>query len=305
MQDLVIGRLRREFPLTFGENMSEEITRLLEYVLRHQFDSLLPNMLRKQMFVELYLGLFPTLKASKGNELVAGLEKIAHDGTGVFFFGDAAYLKLANNVGREHGDWMLQLIADNIGTAGFSLCGRFREGDEFVAYHTSTEEGARASEAIRSELGKYEVSRGLPVAIDFGYAEHREVAETFLRLYREGWRPEAGRHAGQVFFDIALKIAEVRAGVRKVYSRALLLFFYYQGVSSGNTEMSIEEYEELKALLTRGGKFLEPEKDWLGKSEQQLEDWLRIAVLAFLSPPNDSTHFDRVVIDRAESIYYR
>lgn len=304
MKRLVEGKLRREFPLTFGAEMHGEIGRLFDFVLSHQFDNLLPNMLRKQTFVELYMGMFTVLDALSGDALIAALEKIAREDKGVFFFGDAAYLKLANNIGREHGDWMLQLIASYIENAGFGLYGRFREGDEFVSYHVSTEAGLAAVDVMCKELAEFEVGMGLPVAIDFGHAEHREVAEAYLRLLKEGWNPDPGRLPSQVFFDIALKIAEVRAGVHKVYNRALLLFFYYNDFSAGDPEASAEQYETIKDHLTRGGKFVEPKPSWLGMTKQQLGGCVRVETLSLLSPPADASYFDRTVIASAEAMYF-
>lgn len=305
MQGLVESKLRREFPKTFGAAMEGEIEQLFKYLLNQQFDTLLPNMLRKQTFMELYLHMCTDLDVLEEGERTAALEKIAREDKGIFFFGDAAYLKLANNIGREHGDWMLRLIADGIAKAKLSLFGRFREGDEFVAYHASTEAGLAAVVALCKDLAEFEVSKGLPVAIDFGHAEHREVAETYLKLLREGWKPDVGRLPSQVFFDIALKMAEVRAGVRKVYNRALLLFFYYSDFSSGDLEASAGEYEVIKDHLTRGGKFIEPEPEWLGMTDEQLDDWVRVATLSLLSPAADASHFDRVVTACAEVIYFK
>jgi hypothetical protein len=214
-----------------------------------------------------------------------------------------AYLKLANDLGRAVGDKMLKRVAKYVAAAGFYIYGRFSQGDEVIAYHHSAEDGLRAIAKISELLSSHELVTDLPMAIDFGRATHHEVAATYLRLLHEGWRPKAGRSPKKVFFDIALKIAETRSEIRKVYDRAYLLYLYYESVHDQNSDRTHLHYKAFKRQVTRG-KLVEPTRSWLTMSKAKREGLMLEKSLALVSQlPPDADLFDRVVVEVAKSIF--
>ena len=142
------------------------------------------------------------------------------------------------------------------------------------------------------------------------------MAVTYLLLLQEGWRPDEGRSATQVFYDIAERIAEIRSSVRKIYNRAWLLYDYLEivfesqmfndlaiVVGQQREKVTINNYNQFLDSVTRGGKFVTPEESWLTMTKDELRDHIHLRTLELLSPPPDADLFTRMVTERAESIY--
>lgn len=274
----------------------------LEYMVTRDFDRLLPYMLLMEPFLRMYFSVLSSLDTTDVVQVKKVLDDMADRDTGAFFYGDVAFLKIANNESDEHGDWMLGVVGDGIRRVGAELYSRLRGGDEFGLYHSSVNVCAAALERMSRELSEHRVASNLPVSIDFGYASHKEVAETYLRLLAEGWGP-SNRPAYKVFFDIALKMAKVRCAVQKIYNRALLLLYMFQDPLMGDPLDPESEYIKQEKELSRGGNFVYPEPSWLEVPEDRLGDFLRMKALAKLVPDPNLSHFDRVVVEVAESIY--
>jgi hypothetical protein len=276
---------------------------VLRRLVSRDLDTLIPYMLRADIFIEMHLDLYPSLNTKDQTQILLELDRIEREVQASTWYGDGCYLKHANNVkgkgGNQHGNWMLTKIAEGIRAVDCDLYARFRQGDEFVMYHRSTDDVIDLVEQMVQELATYEVLPNLPVAIDFGYARHSEVASTYKRLLSEGWVPQAGRTGTQVFFDIALKMALVRSDVQKVYNRAWLLLGFYREMHV----TSPDEYVSLEGSLTRGDRFIRPQPNWLEVSEAKLGDFIRMETLAFLAGDDGMDHFDGVVTEVAESIY--
>ena len=323
MRDVVKKAIQAKYPLILGPDPSldpakrAEQEQIIADFLDKSFDVLLRNMLRKETFLALYFEVLSAGHVSGDTTAIPYLQEIALYDKGVFYFGDVAYLKLANNLGRPVGDALLHLIAAGIECASFVYYGRYREGDEFVLYHPSFEVAERELEVLSVQLSQNkDIIPDLPVSIDFGHAEHREVAVTYLLLLQEGWRPDEGRSATQVFYDIAERIAEIRSSVRKIYNRAWLLYDYLEivfesqmfndlaiVVGQQREKVTINNYNQFLDSVTRGGKFVTPEESWLTMTKDELRDHIHLRTLELLSPPPDADLFTRMVTERAESIY--
>ncbi len=347
MRELVRAIIQARHPLILGPDPSmdqekrEAQERVIADMLIEKFDALLPNMLRKKAFMDLYFQTFGKPEVLGDERAIPYLQELVVGDKGVVFYGDVAYLKHANNISSLAGDGLLRLIAAGIESANCMYYGRDRTGDEFVIYHNSFEVARRAIETLPEwfvkkkketedllrdqlpvpssfvqaevvELAKFT----LPVSIDFGYVEHREVALTYLLLLQEGWRPDEGRSAIQVFYDIAEKIVQIRCSVQKIYCRAWLLYDYLEIVFESHMydkleiaalqqsdQVTIDNYNQAVDWVTRGGKYVVPEESWLTMTKEELRDHISLQTLKLLSPSPDADLFTRVVTERAESIF--
>lgn len=273
--------------------------------VKDDLDGLLKEYLRAGPFIDLYFRMFLSAlsRAHSSSRVVDTLERMLVEDSGVLCYGDAAYLKIANGVSEDHGDWMLHSIARELRHANPTLCGRFRTGDEFVLADVSGERLIVALERARGRLSTLEVVPYLPVSIDIGYAKHSEVSRTYLRLLHEGWQQRPKRSAIQVFFDIALKIAKIRSDIQKVHNRGWVLYYHFIMLHSGDKDLDREQIEVNLTELVRGGKFVTPERSWLEIPEEKFGDYIIMRTLAFLGTIHAETQFDRVIAEVAESIY--
>lgn len=268
-------------------------------------DGLLKDYLRAGPFIDLYFRMFLSAlsRAHSPSRVVNTLEMMSVGDLGVLCYGDAAYLKIANGVSEDHGDWMLQSIARELRRAKPTLRGRFRTGDEFVLADLENGRLMVALERARERLATLEVVPYLPVSIDIGYAMHSEVARTYLRLLHEGWQQRPKRSAVQVFFDIALRIAKIRSDIQKVHNRGWVLYYHFIMLHSGDRDLDKKQIEANLTELVRGGRFVTPEMSWLEIPEEKFGNYILMRTLAFLGATYSETHFDRVVTEVAESIH--
>jgi hypothetical protein len=311
MRQLLENYLRDAYPLTFsglgGKNPeTDERAHLFERMTASLLDQM-TGLLRKEALIELYLKKYAPLEIrlltaqSTQEEVVTALHSVANSSDGgAIIYGDAAYLKIANNVSTTLGDWMLTQIAACI-SGKFTLEGRFRSGDEFILYHAGLEAAIHEACSLAvDEMSQRQVA-GLPIRVDFGVAQHATVAAAYIKLIEAGWQSETGRLPVKVFFDIAVKIAEVRSNIVKVHQRAKLSFGLYKYMQSGqNPEFGMLQYLKLLADLTRG-KHLTPEDSWYSVAD--IDQFLINEALALLSPAEGSDLFDQVTSRIAESIF--
>lgn len=278
---------------------------LLNHLSQSALDTLMPFMLRAEIYITMHLELYPALNTTQPEAILTELSRIERETKGCTVFGDGSFLKIANTQidrgGEEYGNKMLTLIGQAIVRVDADRYARFRQGDEFVMLHwsTPTDDLLQRITTEQKRLGKRQVLPGLPVGIDFGYARHGEVADTYKRLIEEGWIPPVGRTGSKIFFDVALKIAKVRSDVQKIYNRAYLLLALFRVLSSQDPG----RYAELEDKLTRGDRYIKPNASWLTIAEESFPDFLRKLVLEFLAAEEREELFIRVVTEVAESIY--
>lgn len=282
-----------------------QIAELLDELTAASLDGLLTDFLRKTIFIdECYDRMPGVLSETNVFSVRKALKILATKDTGAIAFGDVAFLKQANNIGREEGDQLLKTIAKAIRFSGFEEYARFREGDEIICHSRSAvavyESCANVRTLLHSEtIFDPKIGVALPVQIDFGVVSYAEVAQTYLTLLDKKII-SVKRPRKQMFFDIALKIAEKRSEITKIYERALLLTYFMKEVVSG--ALSQETYNVVEDVITRGGKYVFPNGFWLTLDERDLSKSIIDATLGFLTP-RECTDFDTEIFVTAESLY--
>jgi GGDEF domain-containing protein len=320
MCELVRCRIRNKYPAVFTLRVDPKSERdiqtalLLDEHTVSELDGLLTDFLRKPAFIDECYERMPNLLAEASVfTLKSALELLVpRKNVGAIAFGDVAYLKQANNAGREEGDRLLKTIAKVIRHAGFDVYGRFREGDEFICYSQSVIGTYKAYERVRALLRSEtiidtETGISLPVQIDFGVVSYSEVAQTYIKILERDKNSERDkkiipkdRPRKNVFFDIALLIAEKRSEITKIYERAKLLTTLMKHVVEGRMDQGV--YDSVVETITRGGKFVLPNAYWLTLDEEQLSRTIMGETLSFLTS-YVCTDMEREVFAMAESLY--
>jgi hypothetical protein len=294
------------------ESFEEQRKQLLEDLLASRLDASLTNLLRQAEFRRLYFAELPAeLESTPVAEAIALLYKIKQQSSGAFVLGDVAYLKLANNISREHGDRLLQLVAEAFEKAGFVFFCRFREGDEMAGFARDVKMVHAACEFVNQYLleSGFTVG-GLPPRVDFGVVTHTEVCDLLISLIKQGWRPAPGSTLKREFFEIALKMTECRQSVIKIYERGLLLLELqreaYRPLWRGKIWTFLNEHQTYRGLrdsLTRGGKFVIPKLSWLWLSQEAVEQRLMARTLELLRKSAGDDPVDQKVYRKGVSIF--
>ena len=287
-------------------------TQLLDDLLSSRLDASLTRLLRQAEFRRLYFAELPVeLEKTPLAEAVTLLRKIKQRSNGAFVLGDVSYLKLANNISREHGDRLLQLVAEALEKAGFGFICRLREGDETACFMRDVRMVHAACEFVNRYLHESGFTiDGLPPRVDFGVVTHTEVCDLLIALIKQGWEPPPGSTLKREFFEIALKMTECRQGVIKIYERGLLLLELlreaYKPLWRGRIWTFLQEYQKYRQLLdglTRGGKFVIPKFWWLRLGQKDVGQLLMARTLELLSKSAGDDLVDRKVYRKGVAIY--
>jgi GGDEF domain-containing protein len=322
MRDLAVQGILTKYPMVLQvdpgslgwslEIFQQQRDLLLQDLLESRLDASLVKLLRQAEFRRLYFAELPVeLEMVVAGEAVTVLRKIKQRSNRALVLGDVAYLKLANNVKREHGDQLLQLVAEALENAGFSIIARFREGDEVVCLMRDI----KAVHAACSFVNQYLIESGfsiggLPPRVDFGVVTHTEVCNLLISLLKQGWKIPVGSTLKREFFEIALKMAESRQGVIKIYERGLLLLellrVAYGPLWQGKVGTHWKERQIYKAHLdglTRGAKFVIPNVLWLRLGKEPVESLLMRRTLELLGQSAGDDLVSQMVYRKAVAIY--
>ncbi len=314
----VMGRYPMIFKISPGDpTWSAEVFEvqrheLLEDVLMSRLDPSLGNLLRQAEFRRLYFAELPAeLETVPKQEMLSLLREIKRHMNGAFVIGDVAYLKLANNIGRAHGDRLLELVAKALELTKLSLIARFREGDEVACWVRDVKVVHTACEEVNQYLSKSGFTvGGLPPRVDFGVVTHTEVCDVLISLLKQGWMVPEGSTLKREFFEIALRIAESRQGVVKIYQRGLLLLELlreqYAPLWRGGLYTFYQQragYQTLFSSLMRGGKFVQPRVSWLALGKESVELLLMRHTLELIRESIEDDEVGKTVYRKAMAIY--